>query len=118
MSGQTAGSIAAQLEANAASHGDSVWLRSPDTGASVTWAGALASARDIASHLDALGLEAGAPVAVAAQNSVWSTLCFAGITTGGYLSTPLNLVSGARVLSYVIRHSGVSKCGTVVDLWA
>ena len=108
MSGQTAGSIAAQLEANAASHGDSVWLRSPDTGASVTWTKALASARDIASHLDALGLEAGAPVAVAAQNSVWSTLCFAGITTGGYLSTPLNLVSGARVLSYVIRHSGVS----------
>ena len=108
MSGQSAGSIAAQLEANAASHGDAVWLRSPDTGATVTWAEALASARRIACQLDALGLDAGAPVAVAAQNSVWSTLCFAGITTGGYLSTPLNLVSGARVLAYVIKHSGVS----------
>ena len=108
MSGQSAGSIAAQLEANAASHGDAVWLRSPDTGATVTWAEALASARLIACQLDALGLDAGAPVAVAAQNSIWSTLCFAGITTGGYLSTPLNLVSGARVLAYVIKHSGVS----------
>ena len=108
MSGQSAGSIAAQLEANAASHGYAVWLRSPDTGATVTWAEALASARLIACQLDALGLDAGAPVAVAAQNSVWSTLCFAGITTGGYLSTPLNLVSGARVLAYVIKHSGVS----------
>ena len=108
MSGQSAGSIAAQLEANAASHSDAVWLRSPDTGATVTWAEALASARLIACQLDALGLDAGAPVAVAAQNSVWSTLCFAGITTGGYLSTPLNLVSGARVLAYVIKHSGVS----------
>jgi len=108
MSGQATCSIATQLAANADSHGDSVWLRSPDTGATVTWAEALASARGIASHLDALGLPAGAPVAVAAQNSVWATLCFAGITTGGYLATPLNLVSGARVLSYVIRHSGVA----------
>ena len=101
-------SIAAQLRANADRHGDDIWLRSPDTGATVTWAEALASARNIGCRLDALGLEAGAPVAVAAQNSIWSTLCFVGITTGGYLATPLNLVSGARVLSYVIQHSGVA----------
>jgi hypothetical protein len=31
---------------------------------------------------------------------------FTGITTGGYLATPLNLVAGARVMSYVIEHSG------------
>ena len=108
MKAGTPRSIAAQLEANAAAHGDHIWLRSPDTGATVTWAEALASARAIASHLDATGLEPCAPVAVAAQNSLWSTLCFAGITVGGYLATPLNLVSGARVLSYVIRHSGVA----------
>ena len=100
-------SIIAQLDANAAADGDAVWLTSPDTGDSVTWAEAASHAREIACRLDAMGLADGAPVAVAAQNAIWSTLCFAGITTGGYLATPLNLVAGARVMSYVIDHSGV-----------
>ena len=101
-------SIAAQLDANAAAAGDAVWLTSPDTGARVTWSEAAAWSREIACHLDALGLDDGAPIAVAAQNSIWSTLCFTGITAGGYLATPLNLVAGARVMSYVIAHSGVA----------
>ncbi len=67
MTTPTARSISAQLEANAATYGGSVWLRSPDTGATVTWAEAQAAARSIASHLDAMGLAPGAPVAVAAQ---------------------------------------------------
>ncbi len=100
-------SIAARLDANAHAAGDTIWLTSPDTGAHVTWSEAAAHSRDIASQLDAMGLDDGAPVAVAAQNSIWSTLCFTGITTGGYLATPLNLVAGARVMSYVIDHSGV-----------
>ena len=102
----TASSIAAQLDMNAGAAGDAVWLTSPDTGATVTWGAARGAAREIACQLDALGLAPGAPVAVAAQNSIWSTLCFTGITTGGYLATPLNLVAGARVLSYVLGHSG------------
>ncbi|MEX0502761.1 AMP-binding protein [Alphaproteobacteria bacterium LSUCC0719] len=100
-------SIASRLDANAAAKGDAVWLTSPDTGDTVTWTEAARRSRAIACQLDALGLAKGAPVAVAAQNSIWSTLCFTGITTGGYLATPLNLVAGARVMSYVITHSGV-----------
>jgi len=100
-------SIAARLDANAAAAGEAVWLTSPDTGDTVTWAEAARRSRDIACQLDAMDLAAGAPVAVAAQNSIWSTLCFTGITAGGYLATPLNLVAGARVMSYVITHSGV-----------
>ena len=42
---------------------------------------------------------------VAAPNSIWATLCFTGVAYGGYLATPLNLVAGARVLSYVLDHS-------------
>ena len=99
-------SIAARLDANAHIAGDSIWLTSPDTGDSVSWSEAAARSREIACRLDALGLAAGAPVAVAAQNSIWSTLCFTGITAGGYIATPLNLVAGARVMSYVIDHSG------------
>ena len=100
-------SIWAQLEANAATRGDAIWLTSPDTDDRVSWRDAAARSREIACRLDGLGLAAGAPVAVAAQNSIWATLCFTGITTGGYIATPLNLVAGARVMSYVIAHSGV-----------
>ena len=102
------GSIAEQLEANAAADADGVWLTSPESGAKVTWTEAANRARDVACHLDALGLEPSAAVAVASPNSIGSTLCFAGITYGGYLATPMNLVAGARVLAYVIGHSKAS----------
>ena len=102
------GSIAEQLEANAAADAEGVWLTSPESGAKVSWTEAAHRARDVACHLDALGLEPGASVAVASPNSIGSTLCFAGITYGGYLATPMNLVAGARVLAYVIGHSKAS----------
>lgn len=112
MTALSAASIAAKLDQNAREAGADVWLTSPDTRATVTWEAARDAARGIACRLDALGLDEGAAVAVASQNAIWSTLCFAGITTGGYLATPLNLVAGARVLSYVIDHSrvGVILC--------
>ena len=108
MTSVSAASIAAQLDQNATKAGPDIWLTSPDTGATVTWQAARDTARAIACQLDALGLEDGAPVAVASQNAIWSALCFTGITSGGYMATPLNLVAGARVLSYVIGHSGVA----------
>ena len=101
-------SITEQLEANASANADAIWITSPDTGATVSWAEAADRSRQIACQLDALGLQPGASVAVAAPNSIWSTLCFTGITFGGYLATPLNLVAGARVLSYVLDHSKAS----------
>ena len=104
--GHTGGTIEARLADNARLAADDTWLISPETGARVGWGEALLRARHIARRLDALGLAPGAPVAIAAQNSVWSTLCFAGIASGGYLATPLNLVAGARVLGYVLGHSG------------
>ena len=100
-------SIAAVLAANARNTPSNTWLTSPDTGAEINWQHAEAESCRIACCLDAMGLAPGAPVAVAAQNSIWSTLCFTGIVAGGYVATPLNLVAGARVLSYVLDHSGV-----------
>lgn len=97
--------IAAQLEANAVADADGIWITSPDTGAVLSWSAAAARSRHIACQLDALGVESGDSVAVASPNSIWSTLCFIGITYGGFVATPLNLVAGARVLSYVIGHS-------------
>ncbi len=100
--------ITGQIDANASSNPDNIWLTSPDTAQTVAWHEVAHRARDIACHLDALDLPAGAPIAVAAQNSIGSCLTFAGITYGGYLATPLNLVAGVKVLNYVINHSGVT----------
>ena len=114
-------SIREQLDANASTDANGIWITSPDDGATVTWAEAADHSRQIACHLDDLGLESGAAVAVAAPNSIWATLCFTGITYGGHLATPLNLVAGARVLSYVIGHSKASvilcadQCRHLID---
>lgn len=87
-------SIAEQLDANATADPDGVWITTPTTGATVTWAEAARHARSIACQLDTLGLQPGSSVAVAAPNSIWATLCFTGVAYGGYLATPLNLVAG------------------------
>lgn len=97
-----------QLDANAAKDADAIWLQSPDTDEKVSWAEAVSKSRNIAANLDAIGLKTNAVVAVAAPNSIWATLCFTGVTYGGYTALPLNLVSGARVISYVLGHSKAS----------
>lgn len=99
--------IRGQIDANASAYPDDIWLTSPDTAQKVAWAEVAHRAREIACYLDALNLPAAAPIAIAAQNSIGSCLTLAGITYGGYLATPLNLVAGEKVLSYVINHSGV-----------
>ena len=100
--------ITGQIDANASSNPDNIWLTSPDTAQTVAWHEVAHRARDIACHLDVLDLPTGAPIAVASQNSIGSCLTFAGITYGGYLAIPLNLVAGVKVLNYVINHSGVT----------
>ncbi|MEM7170023.1 MAG: AMP-binding protein [Pseudomonadota bacterium] len=99
--------IATQLETNASENPKRTWLTSPETGLTVSWGDAATKAREIAGQLADLNLNPGAPVAIASQNCLGSCLAFAGITYGGHMVTPLNLVAGAKVLSYVIGHSGV-----------
>ena len=100
--------IAGQIDTNASANPDGIWLMSPDTGQTLTWQEVAHGAHEIACHLYGLGLQSGASVAVAAHNSIGSSLTFVGITYGGFLATPLNLVAGVKVLSYVIGHSGVT----------
>ena len=97
--------IASQLAANAEQHPDANWLVSPETGVQLTWADMRDRVAVIARHLDALDIGAGAPIAIAAHNCLGACLSFMGVTYGGYLATPLNLVSGAKVLAYVLNHS-------------
>ncbi|MDA9672655.1 AMP-binding protein [Alphaproteobacteria bacterium] len=98
------GSLREQLEQNAAVSPNAIWLTSPETGQQISWKEALTQAQRIAAHLKALGTEEGASIAIASHNSIGACLAIAGITYGGYLATPLNLVAGAKVMSYVLNH--------------
>jgi len=98
------GSLRDQLEQNAAASPDAIWLTSPETGQQISWKEALSQAQTIAAHLKALGTEEDASIAIASHNSIGACLAIAGITYGGYLATPLNLVAGAKVMSYVLNH--------------
>ena len=98
------GSLGDQLEQNAALSPNGIWLTSPETSQQVTWQEALSQDQSIAIHLKALGIEDGASIAIASHNSIGACLAIAGITYGGYLATPLNLVAGTKVMSYVLKH--------------
>ena len=101
----TARDIASQLVQNAEHYPDANWLVSPETGQRLTWVDMHGRVAEIVRYLDGLGLDAGAPIAIAAHNCIGACLSFIGVTCGGYLATPLNLVSGAKVLAYVLSHS-------------
>jgi len=109
--------ISDQLDANAGVSPDGIWLQSPETSDTVSWANAAEKSKSIANNLDTLGLAENAVVAIAAPNSIWSTLCFTGVTYGGYTALPLNLVAGARVISYVLGHSKASVILCADESW-
>ena len=96
--------IPAQLAKNAASNGEAVWLTSPETGVTLTWADAQHRVISLVNQLNRLGLAPGDPVAIAAHNCIASTLLFAAVTSAGFVATPLNLVSGIKAMSYVLGH--------------
>lgn len=96
--------IPAQLAENAASHGESVWLTSPETGVTITWSEAQDKVQDLVAQLNRLGLAPGEPVAIAAHNCIASTLLFTAVTCAGLIATSLNLVSGTKAMAYVLNH--------------
>ncbi len=58
----------------------------------------------IAARLAGANIRRGASVAIASANSINAALIMLGITSAGYMATPLNLVAGARVMQYVLSH--------------
>ena len=96
--------LPSRLAHNAATKAGGVWLTSPETRQTVTWAQAQHTIQDIVGYLHQLGLRPGEPVAIAAHNCIASALLFTAITSAGYLGTPLNLVSGTKTISYVLGH--------------
>ena len=98
------GSLRDQLELNNSDNPNSIWLISPDTGQQINWRDARDTAQDIAARLVSLNIPHGASVGIASHNSLGACLAIAGITYGGYLATPINLVAGAKAMSYVLNH--------------
>jgi len=98
-------SVRELVKKNSKNYPDKTWLFSPVTGKEITWKNASFIAQNIAENLTLLGLQKGDPVGIAAHNSVGVCLTFLGITYGGFLATPLNLVSGHKAIKYVIEHS-------------
>ena len=103
--GTTLDLISSVLAENASLHPRRVWLRCAETGQDVTWSEAYLRASEIAKSLLAQGVRQGDSVAVAAPNSIGGCLAFIGIVLAGGRATPLNLVAGATVMSYVLSHS-------------
>ena len=83
---------------------DKDWLISPETDIRVSWSDALARSDEVAAILAGANIRRGASVAIASANSINAALIMLGITSAGYMATPLNLVAGARVMQYVLSH--------------
>ncbi len=83
---------------------DQSWLISPETGREISWSEAADITQNIASIIAGAGIAKGASIAIASPNSLAAATVMVGVTTAGYLATPLNLVAGAKVMGYVLNH--------------
>ncbi|MEU8897247.1 AMP-binding protein [Nocardia sp. NPDC048505] len=72
----------------------------------ITYAELGARARAQAAALDALGVRAGARVAVVSQNSARLLSCFFGVSGWGRVLVPVNFRLGADEIAYIVEHSG------------
>ena len=95
------------VDYNALHYPEKIWITSPDTNTKITWSELKVFANSISLEISKTGLNKVKPIGIASHNSIGACLTFIGITYGGYLATPLNLISGAKTLSYVIGHSQV-----------
>ena len=95
------------VDYNALNYPDKIWITSPETNTAITWSELKIFAANISLEISKTGLNKNKPIAIASHNSIGACLTFIGITYGGYLATPLNLISGTKALSYVINHSQV-----------
>ena len=100
-----AASIGQILHDAASSRSEDIWLVTPETKKSFSWQDTYKQAETIACYLQGLGLSKGASVAVAAPNGAAASFAFLGVVYGGFRATPLNLVAGAKTLSFVLEHS-------------
>ncbi len=95
------------LYRNSKINAEGIWLRSPETDKKLSWKQVYKRCKEIAYFLYNIGAKRGEPIAIASRNCIGSCTAFMGITYGGFIATPLNLVAGAKSIKYVINHSNV-----------
>jgi len=84
---------------------DAVFLISPEIETQLSFAELQSMAQKIEQHLNAMGLVKGDKLAILMNNGLWTAALFLGVMYAGRTILPLNAVSGADNLEYVIDHS-------------
>ena len=97
--------IRAHLDHRAATQPDRVFLIAPETGAILTYGDLQCHARALTAQLLALGVRPGEKVSLMMCNGYQTGALLLGIMYGGFTVAPINLLSQASQLRYVLEHS-------------
>lgn len=110
------------VDLQAAERPDKPYLIAPETGNTLTFGELKRQAVNLARFLQSCGYAPGDRVAFYCANGYQTAAIFLGTMYGGYVSVPLNLVSQATQLEYVLEHSGTrivftdaEHAGTLAD---
>ncbi len=101
---------------------DRVTLTQPMGGGVVrdfTWAQVADETRRIAAHLQSLGFEPGARIAILSKNCAWWLMSDIAIWMAGYVSVPLYPTLAADTVRQILQHSEARACFVgKLDGWA
>jgi acyl-CoA synthetase (AMP-forming)/AMP-acid ligase II len=93
------------IDGHALTHPEAPFILAPEPEMEIRYGDLRRRARELAARLDAMGLGPGDKVAFLLPNGLWTTVIFLGTMYAGRVVVPLNAVSGAETLAYVIEHS-------------
>src|SRR5580658_511647 len=92
------------IDQMALTRGEKVFLVSPETGKTLTFAGLQNQAKAVSALLRRVGLERGDKVAFLLDNRLFTVQLFLGTMYGGFVSVPLNVRAGVTQLAYTLDH--------------
>jgi amino acid adenylation domain-containing protein len=98
------GTIRELIDQMAMTRGEQVFLISPETGKTLTFAGLRDQTKAISTLLRGTGLERGGKVAFLLDNGLFTVQLFLGTMYGGFVSVPLNVRVGVTQLVYTLDH--------------
>lgn len=97
--------IRSTIDKFAAETPDAVYLTTPDSSQTMTYADLQRYSQEIAARLEGMGLAKGDKVAFLMHNGFWTAALMLGISYAGRVVVPLNAVAGDNALTYIIDHS-------------
>ncbi|TAG49409.1 MAG: long-chain fatty acid--CoA ligase [Betaproteobacteria bacterium] len=95
------------LQHHAVNQPDALFVLSPETGRTMSYAALAAETNDLAKRLAKWGVAPGSHVGFLLHNGYQTAAIFIGTMAAGYVSVPLNLLSQPTQLAYVLTHSKV-----------